>query len=577
MDETLFIGCAFGLFVFVVGGSALAVFNFFQLRSLDRRLRRLEAGATPIEAPARPTSARSAVASPPPESKRRAFDLEALVAGQWLHRIGILAVLLGTAFFLKYAFDNDWIGPAGRVAIGLVSGIGLIAASQWFHRRDYRAYSDGIAALGGGIVFLSLYAAWDFYELIPPSAAFVGMLVITGALAVLASVRNSQRLAVLALLGGLLTPGLISVSLESQTTLFAYLLALGAGFLAIGWTKSWRWLGPIALAGVILYFTSWSASFYQPDRLLPTLGFATLLFVLFGCYCALIAGRRSKPHWEEVYLIVVNALWFGIALHVMLYEDHRWWLTIAVLAAAALHLALARHSGSLLARFVFAGLALALATAAIAIRLEGLWMTLAITVEGATLVWAGFKTNLRSLRLTGLALLAIAVALLFDGSDRDRPFVLNRRFIAFTGATLALYWSNFLASRHGALVSLGERRIFEVAGLVANAVAVWAVSEEVWRLLGTSSGGFEPRLARQLGLSLLWTASGGLLIAAGARRDSKPVRWQGLLLIGLTVAKVFLFDLSFLERGYRIISIVALGLVLLLVSFFYQRRLAPPD
>lgn len=593
MDESLLIGCAFLLFVLMVGGSALAVFNFFRLRTLDQRFRQLEAKVAGGRSPGSADRAGDRHRSdrdeetltaplipdqegPPPAAprERRPFDLEALIAGQWLNRIGIVAVLLGTSFFLKYAFDNDWIGPSGRVAIGLLAGTGLLAASQWFLSRGYRYFSEGIAALGAGVLFLSLYAAWDFYELIPQSAAFGGMIIVTGALAGLARGRDSQRLAVLALLGGLVTPGLLSTGVDSQTTLFVYLLALVGGFLTLSWSMTWRWLAPIGLAGVVFYFFSWYDQFYESAKLLTTLFHATLFFLLFASLGALRSRRGSALHLVETFLVLVNAFWFGLSLHLMLYDNHRWWLTLAVLALGAAHLALARISSAAATRYLFAGLALAFATAAVPIRLEGEWIRTALAVEGAALVWAGFRGSVQALRLTGLALLAIVVGLLVDASGDTERFLLNERFLAFVATLAALGSSYYWATSSRSEIEPAERRIFEITAIAANAVAVWGLSEEVWRVLGSSSRNLDPKLARQLGLSLLWTTCGSVLIGTGVRRRSKALRWQGLLLIGLTVSKVFLFDLSFLERGYRIISFVVLGLVLLLLSFFYQRGLS---
>jgi len=604
MAESLFLGCAFLLFVFMAGGSALAIFNFIRLKTLDQKVHQLSAilaagestesapqagGRQRPDRPDRPdpeeesrdqeTPATPRVAdheAPPPAAppERRPFDLEALIAGQWLNRIGIVAVLLGTSFFLKYAFDNNWIGPSGRVAIGLLAGTTLIAASQWFLSRGHRYFSEGIAALGGGVLFLSLYAAWDFYKLIPQAAALGGMIMVTGALAGLARGRNSQRLAVLALLGGLMTPGLLSTGVDSQTTLFVYLLALVAGFLSLAWYSTWRWIAPIALAGVVFYFFSWYLRFYEPAKLLPTLLYATLFFVLFASLAALRSRRGATLHLEEAFLVLANAFWFSLSLHLMLYDDHRGWLTLAVLTLAAAHLALARRAAAATTRYLFAGLALAFATAAIPIRLEGEWIRTALAVEGAALVWAGFRGGVQALRLTGLALLAVVVGLLLDTSGEPERFLLNERFLAFVALVTALGSSTYWATSQRSRIEPGERRLFGIAGFAANAVAVWGLSEEVWRILGTASGGLDPRLARQLGLSLLWTLSGSLLIAVGVKKRSKALRWQGLLLIGLTIAKVFLFDLSFLERGYRIVSFVVLGLVLLLLSFFYQRGLS---
>ncbi len=98
----------------------------------------------------------------------------------------------------------------------------------------------------------------------------------------------------------------------------------------------------------------------------------------------------------------------------------------------------------------------------------------------------------------------------------------------------------------------------------------------MWDALGPAyrNVGIDTGLARQLGLSLLWLLYASVLITAGVRRKAAALRWQALILFGIVVMKVFLFDLSFLERFYRIVSFVVLGVVLLVVSFLYQRRLA---
>jgi len=64
---------------------------------------------------------------PPEPSVRRIeadSDLESRIGSHWLNRIGIAALLIGISYFLKFAFDNNWIGPAGRVTIGCLGGSG---------------------------------------------------------------------------------------------------------------------------------------------------------------------------------------------------------------------------------------------------------------------------------------------------------------------------------------------------------------------------------------------------------------------------------------------------------------------
>ena len=106
-------------------------------------------------------------------------SLESRIGSQIFNRVGILAVLIGMAWFLRFAIDNHWIGPLGRVLIGLLSGIGLVLWSERFRRKGYPKFSYSLKAIGSGILYLSLWAAFQMYHLIPPAVAFGGMILIT--------------------------------------------------------------------------------------------------------------------------------------------------------------------------------------------------------------------------------------------------------------------------------------------------------------------------------------------------------------------------------------------------------------
>src|SRR5262249_48289363 len=131
--------------------------------------------APPPPRPPRPAPAGPIFAQP----QRSTEDLEGTIGKLWLNRIGIVAILLGVSYFLKYAFDNGWIGEGGRVAIGLIAGISVILWSERFRSRGSVAFSYSLKAVGIGILYLSLWAASQRYHLIPSSAAFVAMIVVT--------------------------------------------------------------------------------------------------------------------------------------------------------------------------------------------------------------------------------------------------------------------------------------------------------------------------------------------------------------------------------------------------------------
>lgn len=506
-------------------------------------------------------------------------NVEEMIAGRWLYYVGILALLFAVAFFLEYAFDNNWIGPRGRVGIGILLGAAMFPLSDWLLHRSYRYFSEGITGLGSAILYLSIWAGWHYYMLFPQSAAFAVMIVITGLTAAVAIGRNSERIAVLAVVGGMITPLLVSTGQNQEVTLFAYLTILGVGMLGISFWRNWKWIAPLEFIGTLIFFWGWYADFYSRYELETTLVFATVFFVLFAVLPAIRSSRDGEFEGAEIAVMIANAFNYLLALRLMLWPEFRWGLTIAVLLLAAAHLLAERATpvqnkhASRLVHTAYAGLALMFATLAIPIRLDGKWITIAWAVEGALLVWSGLRIRSMTLRAAGIVLFGIvAVRLGAVPFHPGQTFLLNERFL--TMAVCAACWlSAFIFARRSQTeLSPSSTQMFYVIAIAANLLFLTALSLEVWDLYGRlPSLGIDRSLAQNLALSVLWLVYALVLLAGGVIKKSAALRWQALALLGVVVVKVFFFDLSFLERFYRIISFFLLGLVLMLVSFFYQR------
>ncbi len=456
-------------------------------------------------------------------------NVEALIAGRWLHYVGILAVLFAVAFFLKYAFENNWIGPRGRVGIGLLIGSALFPWSHRLLERGYQYFSEGIAGLGAAVLYLSLWAGWHYYEVFSQSAAFALMIVVTIATATVSVGRNSERIAVLALIGGVLTPQLVSTGENHEVVLFSYLIVLGAAMLAIARVRDWKTLPPIQFLSTLVYFWGWYSDFYRDDELLVTM--------------------------------------------------HRWGLTLAVVMLAAGHLAVERAlpekkgASSRIVRVLFAGLALTFVTLAIPIRLDGRWITIAWAIEGMLLICSGLRIQLSALRTGGFVLFATAAGRLALIPIPATQFLWNARFATFAVVVACFTAAYAFMKNSGVTLDATESTMFAVLGVVANVYALVAFSLEVWDVFGRMrSLDIDRGLAQQLVLSTLWLLYALGLMVAGIQRKSASVRWQALALLAVVIVKVFLFDLSSLDRFYRIMSFLLLGVVLLLISFFYQRR-----
>ncbi|HEY6270242.1 MAG TPA: DUF2339 domain-containing protein [Candidatus Acidoferrum sp.] len=524
-------------------------------------------------------------AAPPLHSSKpkssSSLDLETLIGGRWLNRIGIVAIISAVTFFLKYAFDNNWIGPSGRVGIGVLLGAAMLPWSQWLLNRGYSYFSEGIAGLGAAVMYLSIWASCQYYKLFSLDVGFFAMIIVTAGMGAVALGRNSQRIALLSLFGGFLTPILVSEGKDAQVVLFTYLLILGAGLLVIELRRDWRALTPISFLLSQFYFWGWYSQFYRPDKLERTVIFATLFFLLYAALPVIRSVRFSGLRELDVLVVVANSFAYLGALYIMLWPQDRWPLTLLVLALSAGQIVVARlvpppkPGESPLTRLLFAGLALTFATLAIPIRLDGKWITLAFAVEGAILVWTGFRSMPGHLRAGGYFLLALAAIRLLIFPLPASQFLFNERFAAYTVLIICFGVVLYAAREQSSSVSGEELSALGVFAVAINAFALIALSLELWDHFGSHAGlGIDSGLAQHLALSLLWTAYASGLIALGVKRESALLRWQALVLFGLVVLKVFIYDSSFLERFYRIVSFFILGLVLLTVSFLYQRKVA---
>ncbi|MGA7621970.1 MAG: DUF2339 domain-containing protein [Candidatus Acidiferrales bacterium] len=534
--------------------------------------------ASPEHAPTPPRLALSASSSTTKTPDGGNF--EAVIAGRWLNYVGILALLFAVTFFLKYAFDNDWVGPRGRIGIGLLMGSALYPWSHWLLGRGYKYFSEGMAGLGATVLYLSLWAGWHYYLIFSQSGAFALMMLVTAATLIVAVGRNSERIAFLALIGGLLTPMLVSTGENHEVALFTYLAILGAGVWGIAWLRDWKSLPPAQFVATFIYFWAWYAAFYRNDELATTMAFATIFFILFAALPMVRSWREGDLSGLEAAIVLLNSLLYLLALREMLWPQNRWPLTVAVLILAAAHLGAERLLPQKpavplhVARLLYAGLALTFVTLAIPIRLDGRWITIAWAVEGAVLIWSGLRVRFAAMRSIGFLMFAVVAARLALIPIPAGDFLLNPRFATFAIAVTCFVIAYYFAS--GAWAELGEQEkmAFRVTAIAANILALVALSLEVWDAFGRMpSLGIDRGHAQGLAISMLWLLYALGLLGAGLWKKSQALRWQALVLLGVVILKVFLFDLSFLEKFYRIISFLLLGLALMLISFYYQRQL----
>ncbi|HEY2844998.1 MAG TPA: DUF2339 domain-containing protein, partial [Bryobacteraceae bacterium] len=296
-------------------------------RELEDRVRRLESPAiTPPPLPNRDSDGAASVAPPvaPPDAVPNT-NLETTFGLNWINRIAVLTLLLGAAFLFKYGVDNDWFGPAARVALGAAAGLIALFSGHRLWLRNQIVFAQGIIGLGIALLYLSIYAAAMLYQLLPPSLAFVAMCGVTAGAAGLAVLYDSQAVAALAMLGGYITPPALSTGEDHPWILFSYIFLLNLGGLALARLRQWKALEPIAAIATIVLYAGWFNQWFSDADRLPATAFAIAFYAQFSV-------ATLPTLWAAFRLVAPIAL-------ALIWKEHSYfvWWNLLIVVSGLLH------------------------------------------------------------------------------------------------------------------------------------------------------------------------------------------------------------------------------------------------
>jgi len=518
-------------------------------------------------------------------------SLESKIGGNLLNKIGMAAIILGMAYFLKYAIDNEWIGEAGRVMVGVLTGLGFVAWGESLHRKEMRGYA--VTILGGGvaILYFSIFAAFSFYHLLDQIPALLLMVLITAATVVMSVRYNSKTIAIFATVGGFMTPALLSTGKDNQNGLFTYILLLDLGVLTLAYFKNWRVLNLLAFFFTQLIFVGWNLNFYNSTKLWRTEFWLTVFFLLFAVMSFLYnITHQQKTTFRDLSLITLNGGCYFLWTYGLLesrYSDYLGFYAVlmAVVYVALGSVAYRRAQADSYLFLVFLGLGLTCLTVAIPIQLKQNWITVGWSVEAAVLTWVGFHLDSGKTRRAALLIVVMVVfrLLFLDSSftsafSDDFTFLFNKRGMAFLAGIASLFAMAYLYNRNREKLEDLERWLTGGLFIGANLLVLFFLTTEI-------SGSFEAAYYRasdyqlkrdirsrmQLSISALWGFYSIVLVTVGILRRLQPLRLLAILLFAATILKVSFVDLGEMEKIYRIIASIGLGVILLAVSMMYQR------
>lgn len=553
---------------------------------------------------AAPTAARRPAVRPP-------LDLEAFIGGRGLGWIAVILLLLAGGFFLQQIFEKGFIGELGRVAIGLAIGASLCFAGWRFQRRGWNVFSQMLTAGGVVLLYLATFATFGFYHLLPREHAVFFLIAIILETAALAILYEAPAIAIMAVIGGLLTPVLLHSDRDQYLSLFIYLAMLNSGVVALSWFRpGWPALSTLALAGTHILFWGWYNLHYHPMKLGAATAFQG---TIFGLYLAqAVVGHvfaRRRAGIEDLIRLLANASLFALAGYVLLEPRVPLWMGTFAVALAALYasliwIMLTRHGDDPRQALTMLAIAMAFVATVFPLQADAAWIAVGWAAQGLALWWFGLRISSLPLRGLALALFVLAAGRLLLVDTREahpEPFV--PLFNTFGAPALAIASSliaaALLARRFPRLASQRDAALVPALGL-AGIATLWLVlsvetydyfqvqaryAPELTRIAQENALDDLPGQAKQLeavqeihlrqsaqtALSILWAAFAAALLAIGLRFDMSALRWAALALFGLTLGKVIFVDMERLPGFYRVLAFLMLSIMMAAGAWGYQK------
>ncbi|MXY55516.1 MAG: DUF2339 domain-containing protein [Gammaproteobacteria bacterium] len=433
-------------------------------------------------------------------------------------KVGVVVVLFGVAFFINYAIDRQLFAFPVWARLSTVALLGFVMlAIGWRLRRTRSVFALSLQGGGLGVLYLTTYAAFEFYALLPATVAFAAMVVVTLATGILALAQDSRVLVVLGVAGGFLAPILAATETGSHVLLFSYYVVLNAAILAIAWFKAWRLLNLLGFAFTFVIASLWGYQGYRPEHFATTEPFL-ILFVLMYVAVAVLFALRRPPNLRGFVdgALVFGTPLVGFALQTRLVESEAglaWTAAGLTTLYAVLAGALWRIKDLRLLAMSFVGLALLFLTTAFPLALDDRWTGAAWAVQAATMAWFGVRNGSRLLLFAGSALHVVAV-------------VAHVRAGLFEPGASPLVNGPFLA---GVVLSLAGWMIawgFDRSSLSPRVRRAWAIGAMVWAgAWWFWTGIWEIVEYVAVGARSVWLAFAALS-AIAAMLASKALGWQ---------------------------------------------------
>ncbi len=370
--------------------------------------------------------------------KEKNPDLEKFIGENLISKIGIVILVLGISYLVKYAIDKDWINESGRVGVGILSGSILLGISHYLHKQ-YKAFSSILVAGAITVFYFTIAYGFHKYHLYPQSVAFGIMILITAFSTLISIYYDRQELAVLSVIGGFTVPFMVSNGEGNYIALFSYILILNIGMLLVSYFKHWNIVKILAFVFTHLSFLVWYLFKYPQIELLAHLNaflFINAFYLLFLAMniIDIIKDRISNLPLKVGFMLMNTGITYFVSMHILgtyypQYKGH-YTLLFSVVNLFMTYLVFRQNKEQKNFIFLLLGLTLTFATLAIPVQFDGFYVSLFWAAEALLLIWLSIQSGYKAFVGAGaIVFLLMLVSLAMDwghyNNGKVYPIIFN--------------------------------------------------------------------------------------------------------------------------------------------------------
>ena len=489
----------------------------------------------------------------------------------WLLKLGAMLLLIGFGWLTTYAFLNNWIGPMGRIALGIVAGA-LFILLGWWRIQKYITQGGIFLVLGSTTVLLTIFAARTVYDFFTPLSALVVMFLSTAFVALASIKYNSRALSLLSLALAGIAPLLTKAPATDHIGLFAYLFVVILGAICIVALTGQREL----TAASLIIISAYSAPHLLSPSSFPLVDIQTLLLFAYAFAALFFLTNTAgilKLKGKKIIPDLVTAAGNGLFLlaWIMLAAQDEWksliiaaWMIVFAVGAFLIFRITQRREPF----YVYAGVGVAMLAAATSAELSGATLTIAYTIESGIIAFIAYAI-LRDIKIAErISLLLIGPVILSISSITSRAWatsVVHKDFFVLLVLGLTLLGLGAFFLRRVKKIDDREPQQLNATLLIIGSAYAYVL---LW--LSLHAGLQNDNTAVTISL-VIYTIIGLIAYFYGLANEKKGLRLYGGALVGFVVGRLLLVDVWKMELAGRVVTFFLIGALLVSTAFLGKR------